>query len=143
LKPDYHTFFDAYVDSYNQALTGKLDIDLIRSFFADTFLAAGPLTVSTKKNGFFFSILLKKGYTFYRKIGTKQLRVKKLAVTAIDYFHDMVKVQYNADYIKKTGETVSMDFEITYFVRHPEDVPKIFGFVAGDEMEMYKEDGLI
>tara|TARA_B110001454_G_scaffold16145_1_gene14542 strand:+ start:36301 stop:36732 length:432 start_codon:yes stop_codon:yes gene_type:complete len=143
MRPDYHVFFATYVDSYNQALTGKLDTDLIRSFFADKFLSAGPETVSTGKNGFLFSMLLKKGYAFYKKMGARHLRIKKLAVTAIDYFHDMVKIQYNAEYVKKSGEPFSMDFEVTYFVQHPDDVPKIFGFVAGDEMRMYKEAGLI
>ena len=143
MRPDYHVFFTTYVDSYNQALTGKLDVELIRSFFADKFLAAGPETVSTGKNGFLFSLLLRKGYAFYKKIGARHLRITKLAVTAIDYFHDMVKVQYSANFVKKTCEPVSVDFEVTYFVQHPDEVPKIFGFVAGDEKRMYKEAGLI
>lgn len=131
------------MDSYNQALTGKIDTELIRSFFADKFLSAGPESVSTGKNSIFFSIILKKGYAFYKKNGARHLRIKKLAVTAIDYVHDMVKVQYSADYVKKTGEPISMDFEVTYFVQHPDELPKIFGFVAGDEMQMYKEAGLV
>jgi hypothetical protein len=51
-------------------------------------------------------MLLKKGYAFYKKIGARHLRITKLAVTVIDYFHDMVKVQYKANYVKKTDESV-------------------------------------
>jgi hypothetical protein len=143
MRPNYEAFFSNYVACYNRALSGNLDVKSIRSFFAKKFLAAGPADVKTGKNGFLFSLVLRKGYDFYRKIGTKNLRVKRLTVTVIDYFHDMVKVQYNAIYNKKSGEKVSMDFEVTYFIQHPNQKPQIFGFVAGDEMKMYQEAGLI
>lgn len=143
VKASYQNFFAQYTDAYNKALSGHLHIPRLRSFFTDQFLAAGPDSVNAGKNDFFFSLGLRKAYAFYRKIGTQRLGIRHLEITEIDDFHDMVKVFYQADYLKDDGTPVALDFAVTYFLqRHGDDI-KIFSFVAGDEMQAYKEAGLV
>lgn len=135
-------FFSRYVEAYNRALVGDLDTALIRSFFSKTFLAAGPTSVNTGKNGFLFSLVLKRAYAFYRKIGTKHLAVLRTDTTAIDPNHSMTKVFYRADY-EKNGKKTAIDFDVTYLLEHHGEDLKIFAFVAGDEMKAYKDAGLV
>lgn len=143
VNASYNNFFAQYLDAYNKALSGHVHIPRLRSFFTDQFLAAGPDSVNTGKNDFFFSMGLRKTYAFYRKIGTQRLSIRNLEITEIDDFHDMVKVFYQADYLKDNGSPVAIDFNVTYFLqRHGHEI-KIFSFVAGDEMQAYKEAGLV
>jgi hypothetical protein len=53
----------------------------------------------------------------------------------------MVKVFYRAH--EKGEKTVSIDFNITYFLQSTPSGPKISAFVAGDEMALYRKYGLI
>lgn len=139
----YKLFFQNYVNAYNQGLKGHLDSAVIRSFFTEHFLAAGPDSVETGSNNTFFAETVKKAYSFYQKIGTQELHMRNLVVTPIDRYHDMVKVYYRADYSPLGTPTKSLDFDVTYFMQTNEGDPKIFGFVAGDEMEAYRDAGLV
>jgi hypothetical protein len=139
----YKEFFHRYIEAYNQGLKGELDTHLIRSFFTEQFFAAGPDSVETGSNNQFFSETLKKAYSFYQKIGTREMHLRNLMVTPIDRFHDMVKVYYRADYTPEGMPQKSMDFDVTYFIQNSENGPKIFGFVAGDEMQAYRDAGLV
>ncbi|WP_413576158.1 nuclear transport factor 2 family protein [Bdellovibrio sp. HCB290] len=138
----YKDFFLNYVQAYNQGLQGDLDTDLIRSFFTDHFLAAGPDNVETGSNNQFFSSTIQKAYSFYRKIGARELHIRNFVVTPIDRFHDMVKVYYRAEYSPKGAPIKTIDFDVTYFMQQGHAGPKIFGFVAGDEMQAYRDAGL-
>ncbi len=51
--------------------------------------------------------------------------------------------QGRADYEKKDGTALSIDFDLTYFVQAFADGARIFGFVAGDERAVYREHGII
>jgi hypothetical protein len=143
MQPNYNEFFTRYVSAYNQALTKKPDIALIRSFFTKRFLGAGPGSVTTGKNGFVFSLVLRGAYFFYKKIGTKHLNLRQTQSVRIDETHDLVKVQYSSEYAKKTGEAITIDFEVAYLTQHDDSGIKIFAFVAGDEMKAYKDAGLV
>ncbi len=143
MQPDFDRFFQNYVDAYNRSLTGPVDADGIRAHFTDCFIAAGPEGITCGKNDESFTQTLQKGYEFYRSIGTKQMVVRNLAVTLIDDLHHMVKVFYRADYEKKNGEPVRIDFDVTYFLETLNGKTKVFGFVAGDEMALYKQHGLV
>ncbi|WP_413582833.1 hypothetical protein [Bdellovibrio sp. HCB288] len=138
----YKDFFSKYVRAYNQGLQGQPDTDLIRSFFTDHFLAAGPDDVQTGFNNHFFSATLKKAYSFYQKIGARELNIRNLVVTPIDRNHDMVKVYYRAQYSPDGAPIKSIDFDVTYFMQQGESGPRIFAFVSGDEMQTYRDAGL-
>lgn len=139
----YKEFFQKYVEAYNRGLKGDLDTELVQSFFTDQFLAAGPDSVETGSNNITFSATLRKAYSFYQKIGTREMHVRNLMVTPIDRFHYMVKVYYRADYTPAGQPLKSIDFDVTYFIQNGEGGPKIFGFVAGDEMQAYRDAGLV
>ncbi|UYL08560.1 hypothetical protein B9G69_016065 [Bdellovibrio sp. SKB1291214] len=139
----YKEFFHRYTEAYNQGLRGELDTQMIRDFFTDQFFAASPDRVQAGSNGHFFSDTLKKAYSFYQKIGTREMHVRNLMVTPIDRFHDMVKVYYRADYAPEGKPQKSIDFDVTYFIQNGENGPKIFGFVAGDEKQAYRDAGLV
>ncbi len=139
----YKKFFQNYVEAYNRGLKGDLDTETIQSFFTERFLAAGPDSVETGTNNTTFSATLQKAYSFYQKIGTREMHLRNLVVTPIDRFHDMVKVYYRADYSPEGKPIKSIDFDVTYFIQITDEGPKIFGFVVGDEMQAYRDAGLV
>jgi hypothetical protein len=143
MTPDFDAFFAGYVAAYNRALGGKVDVAGIRSHFTEHFLAAGPGVVRCGKNGWLFSLVLKRGYAYYRKIGTRRLAVRRVEVTPIDELHHLAKVFYTGDFEKKNGEQIQIDFEVSYLLQTRENGPKIFAFIAGDEEAAYREKGLL
>lgn len=136
-------YFDTYADLYNRALAGEDVHDEIMDRFSDRFLAAGPSGVTIGKQGGAFRRMLDRGYRFYRDIGTKRMTAKRTEVTAIDPTHCMAKVSYCADYVKADGSPLKIEFDLTYLLDTSGAKPKIFAFVAGDEMETYRRHGLI
>jgi len=143
MPQNIHAFFDSYANLYNRALAGEDVFEEIMSRFTDKFLAAGPDGVSTAKQGGAFRRMLEKGYRFYRQIGTQKMTAKRVEVTPIDAGHSMAKVFYRADYKKPDGSPLAIDFDITYLLDTSAAKPKIFAFIAGDEMEAYREHGLL
>jgi hypothetical protein len=71
------------------------------------------------------------------------MTAKRVEVTPIDATHSMAKVFYCADYVRRDGSPLRLDFDVTYFLDTSTLKPKIFGFVAGDEMGLYKQHGLL
>ena len=71
------------------------------------------------------------------------MSVRRVDVTPIDDRHHMAKVHYRADYQKTNGEPVSIDFDVTYILQTRDGRSRIFAFVAGDEMGIYRQHGLV
>jgi hypothetical protein len=136
-------FFESYANLYNRVLAGEEVFEEITSRFSPQFIAAGPQGVSTGRQGAAFRRTLEKGYRFYREIGTRKMTAKRVEVTPIDAAHLMAKVFYCADYVKPDGSPLRLDFDVTYFLDTSTLKPKIFGFVAGDEMGLYRQHGLV
>lgn len=136
-------FFESYANLYNRALAGENVFGEIMSRFSPRFIAAGPDGVSTGREGAAFRRMLAKGYAFYRSIGTRKMTAKRVETTPIDATHKMAKVFYCAEYRKPDGSDLKIDFDVTYFLDVSTTKPKIFGFVAGDEMALYRQHGLI
>jgi len=136
-------FFESYANLYNRALAGENVFDDIMSRFSPRFIAAGLEGVSTGKQGPAFRRMLAKGYAFYRSIGTRKMTARRVETTSIDANHSMAKVFYRAEYTKPDGSDLKLDFEITYMLDVSTTKPKIFGFVAGDEMALYRQHGLV
>ncbi|MPZ37064.1 MAG: nuclear transport factor 2 family protein [Rhizobiales bacterium] len=143
MQPDFDRFFHDYAEAYNRSLGDRVDYDAIASSFADCFVAAGPDGVACGKNDDSFRAALDNGYAFYKSIGTRKMSVRRVEVTPIDDRHHMAKVHYRADYQKKSGETVSIDFDLTYMLQTRDGRSRIFAFVAGDEMGVYRRHGLV
>ena len=50
---------------------------------------------------------------------------------------------YSAGYGKQDGMEVSIPFDVCDLIQRRSGGPKIFGFIAGDEMAVYREHGLV
>ncbi|WMT89659.1 nuclear transport factor 2 family protein [Pelagibacterium sp. H642] len=141
-KSDFDAFFQSYVRAYNRSLGESVDVHGIRSHFSESFIAAGPGTVMTGDNDETFTETLQKGYAFYKSIGTRRMEVTSVEVTDIDEEHYLAKVGYQAQY-EKDGEAIAIPFCVSYLLEERDGRLKVFGFVAGDEMELYRQHGLI
>ncbi len=137
------SFFESYANLYNRALAGENVFGDIATRFSPRFIAAGPEGVSTGKQDAAFRRQLGKMYAFYRSIGTQKMTAKRVETTPIDASHMMAKVFYCGQYSKPDGTDLKIDFNVTYFLDVSTNKPKIFGFVAGDEMGLYRQHGLL
>src|SRR4051812_49468736 len=136
-------FFAAYVASFNRSLGAEVDIDGMRAYFSDCFIGAGPDGVRCGENTTDFADVLVQGYAFYRSIGTRSLAAPAITTTPIDETHQMTRVDYRATYDTPSGETVAIDFAVTCFLAAQDQTFTIFGVVAGDEMALFRQHGLL
>jgi hypothetical protein len=136
-------FFESYANLYNRALAGENVFDEIQDRFSQQFIAAGPASIASGKQGAPFRRTLERGYRFYRSIGTKKMTARRVETTPIDPTHCLAKVCYCAEYKKKGGTPLTIEFAVSYLLDTSGARPKIFAFVAGDEMATYKKHGLV
>jgi hypothetical protein len=142
--PDYEEFFREYAKAYERSLGESVDVAAIRSFFAEAFVSAGVSgRVAAGANNEAFEVALRKGYGFYKAIGTTSMKVERVEPEALYENHDRVRVFYSAGYRKRDGTVVSIPFDVLYLLQRRTGGPKIFGFVAGDEMAAYRTHGLV
>lgn len=142
--PDYEAFFRAYTQAYERSLGDSVDVAAIRGFFAEAFVSAGVNGhVAVGANDDSFAETLKNGFGFYKAIGTTSMQVVRVESKALHENHDWVRVFYVAGYRRKDGAEVSIPFDLCYLVQRRSGGPKIFGFIAGDEMAAYKALGLV
>jgi hypothetical protein len=143
MPSDVDRFFQDYVESFNRALADRAAVEEIQAYFTDCFIGAGPKGVDCGRTGAAFIENMRKGYDFYTSIGTKTMALRGVTMTQIDASHQMATVDYRATYEKSSGEVVEIDFAVTYFLTSHDETLKIFGFVSGDEMAVYRDHGLI
>ncbi len=143
-QPDYEAFFSNYVAVFNHSLTDGADADAIRASYAEYFVSAGAGgAVMGGANDDRYAEILRQGAGFYRAVGLQGMRLIKVEVTPIDAAHDMVRPYFHADYKKKNGEALPIEFDVVYMLQRREGGPKIFAVVAGDEMGIYRRYGLV
>ncbi len=142
--PDYDAFFHRYARAYQASLGDRVEVELIRSFFAESFLAASTLGgVNVGANDDAFARTLETGYAFYKAIGTKRMAVERIEVEPLYEAHDRVRVFYVAEYDRPDGASITIPFDVLYLLQRRKDGPKIFAFIAGDETALYREHGLM
>lgn len=142
--PDYEALFRDYVAAYNRSLGDAVDVKAIRAFFAESFIGAGANgQVNAGGNDDSFATALRQGYAFYKAIGTRRMDVELVHAEPLHEGHDKVVVSYRAHYKKKDGSRLEIPFQLVYLLQRRKEGPKIFGFVAGDEMALYREHGLV
>lgn len=143
-ETDHNDFFRRYADAYNRSLGDRVDTTAIRSFFAETVLAlATGGTVNAAANDESMDALLQQMYSFHKAIGTRRMALDHVEVAALAEGHDRVRVFYRAEYQKKDGSRLTIPFDVLYLVQRRDQGPKIFAFVAGDEMALYRQHGLV
>lgn len=140
---DYEAFFQDYVQAFNQSLVEDAS-DSIRASYAEYFVSAGVgEAVQGGANDEKYADILRKGAEFYRALGLRKMSLLEIEVTPIDEGHDMARPFFRADYVRRDGTPVSIDFDVVYMLQKRADGPKIFAFVAGDEMELYRKYRLV
>ena len=143
-QPDYEAFFSNYVAVFNRSLKDGAGADAVRASYAEYFVSAGAGgAVMGGANDDRYAEVLRQGAGFYRAVGLQGMRLIKVEVTPIDAAHDMVRPYFHADYKKKNGEALPIEFDVVYMLQRREGGPKIFAFVAGDEMGLYRQHGLV
>ncbi|HEV7765849.1 MAG TPA: hypothetical protein VGQ76_12670 [Thermoanaerobaculia bacterium] len=142
--PDYEAFFREYAAAYERSLGESVDVKAIRGFFAEAFVSASIAgEIAAGKNDETFAETLEKGYVFYKAIGTEAMTVDHVEADALYENHDRVRVFYVARYRKKDGTEITIPFDVLYLLQRRSDGPKIFAFIAGDEMGLYRQYGLV
>ena len=135
-------FFKRYESMANRVLAGEMDVGETTFAFASDFIAASPAGVLAGKNDQSLKTSMEKGYARYREIGTKELKIRDLKITAIDALHSLVRVDWRSVYEVHGRPDVVIDFEVHYLVQLRNGEPKIFGWVSGDEEAVLREHGI-
>lgn len=137
-------FFAEYETRTNRALADPADVDLdaTAAAFAEQFIEASPGGVTGGRNGEALRNAIPVGLDFYRRIGTTRMEVRALDTTEIDPLHAMCRVGWEAQYERKDGRRLAIEFEVVYLLQLRDAGPVIFAWVSGDEHARYRELGL-
>ena len=128
--------FDAYEKAYSE-----LDLETTATFFADTFISAGPKgTIAQSKKEFLSKA--KQAADFYRKVGLEYGKILSTKEIQLGDHHSLVEVHWGAKF-RKTGYKL-IEFDVSYVVDKTGPEPKIVMFVAHqDEEEAMKKLSLL
>src|SRR5688500_9131346 len=85
LNEQVEAFFTRYEKRFNDALTNPpiIDVKGVIASFASYFVAASPNGVTGGKNGLVFRFIIPRGFAYYRKIGTKSMKITSLEITRL------------------------------------------------------------
>ena len=138
-------FFAEYEGRFNRSLQEPPTVDVqgVVKSFAPYFVEASPSGVHGGKNGWLFRMMVPRGFAYYKKIGTKSMKITAIDVTPLDDYHVMAKVPWDSRYLRKDGKEEQIEFDNLYFFQILADKPKIFAYITADEQKILKEHGLI
>ena len=142
--PDYTQWFREYAAAYERSLGDRVDVAAIRACFAEGFVAVslqGPVQAGLNDDA--FARTLQAAYGFYRAIGTRSMSVERVEVSPVCPNHDRVRVFYRAGYRKPDGSPLTIRFDVVYLLQRRGEGPRIYAFIAGDEMALYRQHGLV
>lgn len=143
-KQHIDDFFDQYADTFNKAIKADApDTEQTAGLYSECFIGANPLGVQCGRNDQQLKDFLKKGYAFYKEIGIVSMEIVVKEITILDEFHEMTRVRWRSDFIKKNGSTGSIEFENIYFTQTKQNQSKVFAWITGDEQTALKAHGLI
>lgn len=142
-KDSLKQFFQRCEQFFMQSLDGELDDTVMSELYASEFIAASPLGVLTGKNDTNFQQALSEGYEQYRKIGTKEMRVRDVEMLPIDDLHCVADVAWTASYEVANGQQVNIDFNVHYLMQNLNGKLRVFGWISGNEQELLKEYGVL
>jgi hypothetical protein len=143
MEKSINALFERYQQIFRKALRNEVDFDEVASSYATAFIAASPAGVHVGQNDEKLKQVMQQGFERYRRIGTKDMRLRNVRVTPIDAHHCIAHVAWTAVYDRDKDPDVTIDFEVHYLVQQLDGTPKIFGWVSGDEQAMLKQHGII
>ena len=135
--------FGRYERLFRTALTGDVDMDEVASSYAAAFIAASPAGVRVGQNDEQLKQAMQQGFEHYRRIGTKDMRLRDVRIAPIDAQHCLAHVAWTGLYDRAGEPDISIDFEVHYLVQQLEGAPKIFGWISGDEQAVLKQHGIV
>ena len=118
-------------------------MDEVASLYASDFVAASPAGVMSGKNDDPFKQAMAKGYEHYRTIGTKKMQIRDVRISPIDAHHCVAHVAWTATYARSDLPETAIDFDVHYFVQVLGAEAKVFGWAAGDEEALLKQNGIV
>ena len=135
--------FERYERLTNQSLGGDLDLEEVAALYASDFIAASPAGVMSGKNDEQLRQAIAQGFAHYRAIGTKEMRIRNVAISPIDEHHCLADVGWTASYARDGRPGVTIDFDVHYLVQElAGGKPKVFGWVSGDEQALLSKHGI-
>jgi hypothetical protein len=143
MESSVRKLFERYERFFKQSLGGDIDMDEVASLYASDFIAASPAGVMTGKNDNQLKQTMAQGYAHYRAIGTKEVRIRNVAISPIDEHHCVAHVAWTATYARRDLADIAIDFDVHYFVQKLDGEPKVFGWVSGDEQALLRKHGVI
>ncbi len=96
MESSVRKLFERYESVFNRSLGGDMDMDEVRALYASEFIAASPAGVMTGKNDDQLKQVMAQGYARYRAIGTKEMRIRNVRLSAIDAQHCVAHVAWTA-----------------------------------------------
>ena len=136
-------FFDAYEKRFNDAITtGIIDIDGTANAFADCSVESSPKGVICGKNDKEFKSNTKKGYAFYKSVGTQSMKILRKEITHLNDLHALVKIYWKTEIIKKDKSAISIEFNVFYIVQMLNEQIKIFAYITEDEEKAFRDNEL-
>lgn len=143
MKEAVENLFERYEDTFRRSLAGEIDMAEVASLYAPEFIAASPLGVRAGKNDEDFQQSMAQGYAYYRTIGTRDMQVRDVRLSAIDECHCVAHVAWTATYLRDDLPETAIDFEVHYLVQILNGAAKVFGWVSGDENAVLKQHGVL
>jgi hypothetical protein len=135
--------FERYREIFRKALGNDVDLDEVAASYAAAFVAASPAGVRAGQNDAQLKQVMQQGFDYYRRIGTKDMRLRNVRVTPIDAQHCVAHVAWTAVYDRGEDPDISIDFDVHYLVQQLDSTPKIFGWISGDEQAVLKQHGIV
>ena len=88
--------FDRYQRFFLRSLHGDADMDEAAALYTPEFIAASPAGVRTGRNDDTFRQAMAEGYAWYRRIGTKDMRIRRIRLSPLDDHHCVAHVGWTA-----------------------------------------------
>jgi hypothetical protein len=139
-------FFEAYARRSNDALLDPPveDVDGTVASFAPYFVEASPGGVMGGPNDDSFRKMIPEGFTKYRDVGGKAMRVARVKFSELDAVNGYARVDWEFDYERpKDGRRGTISFQNIYLLNFADGGPRIFAYITPDEAQAMKDHGLI
>ncbi|HZM25005.1 MAG TPA: hypothetical protein VFC02_24855 [Anaerolineales bacterium] len=114
---------NSFFESYEKA-SNTLDLELLGSQYSDAFMFASPQGAQLVKKDDFLKVLPKR-QGFFKAIGLISSKIAALEETQLDESYIMVKVQWNMQFEKNTGQSITDKTSATYVLFQQENMLKI------------------
>lgn len=143
METSVRQLFERYESAFNRSLGGDIDMDEVAALYASEFIAASPAGVMAGKNDDHLKQVMAQDYARYRAIGTKDMRIRSVRLSAIDEHHCVAHVAWTATYAREDQPDLAIEFDVHYFVQKLNGEPTVFGWVSGDEKALLRQHGII